>query len=157
MSTIPLGFEKSLLPFLKPHHTHALILGTGGAAAAVQWALEKLNIQFQLVSRKTNTIEENTELKTSLSYDQLSASVIESHTLIINTSPVGMFPIVNESPSIAYEGCHTPCICVEWMWEPFHVGLEPQPMHNGFIWNHALTQDFSGLFISWLTIVAAME
>lgn len=102
-NTDVIGFEKSLLPFLKPHHTHALILGTGGAAAAVQWALEKLNIQFQLVSRKTNTIEENTELKTSLSYDQLSASVIESHTLIINTSPVGMFPIVNESPSIAYE------------------------------------------------------
>lgn len=102
-NTDVIGFEKSLLPFLKPHHTHALILGTGGAAAAVQWVLEKLNIQFQLVSRKTNTIEENTELKTSLSYDQLSASVIESHTLIINTSPVGMFPIVNESPSIAYE------------------------------------------------------
>lgn len=102
-NTDVIGFEKSLLPFLKPHHTHALILGTGGAAAAVQWVLEKLNIQFQLVSRKTNTIEENTELKASLSYDQLSASVIESHTLIINTSPVGMFPIVNESPSIAYE------------------------------------------------------
>ena len=102
-NTDVIGFEKSLLPFLKPHHTHALILGTGGAAAAVQWVLEKLNIQFQLVSRKTNTIEENTELKASLSYDQLSASVIESHTLIINTSPVGMFPIVNESPPIAYE------------------------------------------------------
>ena len=94
-NTDVIGFEKSLLPFLQPHHTHALILGTGGASAAVQWVLQKLNIQFQVVSRKGNA---------SLSYDQLSTSVIESHTLIINTSPLGMFPNVNEAPPIAYEG-----------------------------------------------------
>ena len=113
-NTDVIGFEKSLLPFLEPHHTHALILGTGGAAAAVRWVLQKLNIQFQLVSRKgnaieantleENTLEKNTEMKASLSYDQLAASVIESHTLIINTSPVGMYPNVNEAPPIAYEG-----------------------------------------------------
>ena len=93
-NTDVIGFEKSLLPFLKPHHTHALILGTGGAAAAVQWVLQQLNIQFQLVSRKANN---------GLSYDQLAASVIEKHTLIINTSPLGMFPNVNEAPPIAYD------------------------------------------------------
>ena len=93
-NTDVIGFEKSLLPFLQPHHTHALILGTGGASAAVQWVLEKLKIQFQVVSRKGNA---------NLTYDQLSASVIESHTLIINTSPLGMFPNVNEAPPIAYD------------------------------------------------------
>ena len=102
-NTDVIGFEKSLLPFLKAHHTHALILGTGGASAAVQWVLQKLNIQYQVVSRKSNTIEENTELKASLSYDQLSNSIIESHTLIINTSPLGMFPNVNEAPPIEYD------------------------------------------------------
>ncbi len=102
-NTDVIGFEKSLLPFLKAHHTHALILGTGGASAAVQWVLQKLNIQYQVVSRKSKTIEENTELKASLSYDQLSNSIIESHTLIINTSPLGMFPNVNEAPPIAYD------------------------------------------------------
>lgn len=103
-NTDVIGFEKSLLPFLKPHHTHALILGTGGASAAVQWVLQKLNIQFQIVSRKANAIEANNEMKASLSYDQLAASVIESHTLIINTSPLGMYPNTNEAPPIAYEG-----------------------------------------------------
>ena len=103
-NTDVIGFEKSLLPFLQPHHTHALILGTGGASAAVQWVLQKLNIQFQIVSRRGNAIEENTEMKASLSYDQLAASVIESHTLIINTSPLGMYPNTNEAPPIAYEG-----------------------------------------------------
>ena len=93
-NTDVIGFEKSLLPFLQPHHTHALILGTGGASAAVQWVLQKLNIQFQVVSRKGNA---------NLTYDQLSASVIESHTLIINTSPLGMYPNTNEAPPIAYD------------------------------------------------------
>ena len=50
-NTDVLGFEKSLLPLLKPNHTKALILGTGGAAAAVEWVLQKLSIQYQLVSR----------------------------------------------------------------------------------------------------------
>ena len=103
-NTDVIGFEKSLLPFLKPHHTQALILGTGGASAAVQWVLQKLNIQFQIVSRKGNAIEANNEMKAYLSYDQLAASVIESHTLIINTSPLGMYPNTNEAPPIAYEG-----------------------------------------------------
>ena len=53
-NTDVIGFEKSLLPFLQPHHTHALILGTGGASAAVQWVLQKLNIQFQVVSINGN-------------------------------------------------------------------------------------------------------
>ena len=103
-NTDVIGFEKSLLPFLKPHHTHALILGTGGAAAAVQWVLQKLNIQFQIVSRKANAIEANTEMKSIISYDQLNKSLVEAHTLIINTSPVGMYPNSNEAPPIAYEG-----------------------------------------------------
>ena len=103
-NTDVIGFEKSLLPFLKPHHTQALILGTGGASAAVQWVLQKLKIQFQIVSRKGNAIAANNEMKAYLSYDQLAASVIESHTLIINTSPLGMYPNTNEAPPIAYEG-----------------------------------------------------
>jgi len=93
-NTDVIGFEKSLLPFLQPHHTHALILGTGGASAAVQWVLQKLNIHYQVVSSKGND---------NLNYDQLAASVLESHTLIINTSPLGMFPNLNEAPPIAYD------------------------------------------------------
>ena len=96
-NTDVIGFEKSLLPFLQSHHTHALILGTGGASAAVQWVLQKLNIQYQVVSRKGNAVA-------NLSYEQLTKSIIETHTLIINTSPLGMFPNVNEAPPIAYEG-----------------------------------------------------
>jgi len=112
-NTDVIGFEKSLLPFLQAHHTHALILGTGGASAAVQWVLQQLNIQYQVVSRKSNTqelntikentLELNTEIKYKLSYEQLNKSIIESHTLIINTSPLGMYPNVHEAPPIEYD------------------------------------------------------
>lgn len=94
-NTDVIGFEKSLLPFLKVHHTHALILGTGGAAAAVEWVLQKLNIQYQFVSRSGDG--------NIISYDSLNAETIASHSLIINTSPVGMFPNVNEAPALPYE------------------------------------------------------
>lgn len=102
-NTDVIGFQKSLMPFLKSQHSHALILGTGGAAAAVEWVMQNLNIQYQFVSR--NAIHHNEEANQAnlISYEQLTDSIIEKHTLIINTSPVGMYPNVNEAPVIPYE------------------------------------------------------
>lgn len=89
------GFEQSLLSFLKPHHTKALVLGTGGASAAVKYVLEKLGLAIQFVSREATP--------NSISYQMLDESIISSHTLIINTSPVGMYPTVDDYPAIPFE------------------------------------------------------
>ena len=94
-NTDVIGFEQSLKPFLKPYHTKALILGTGGAAAAVEWVLTKLNIHYQFVSR--------TAKPGVINYSDISPSIMEAHTLIINTSPLGMFPNVSEAPALPYE------------------------------------------------------
>jgi shikimate dehydrogenase len=94
-NTDVIGFEQSLKPFLKSHHTKALILGTGGAAAAVEWVLTKLNIEYQFVSR--------TAKPGTINYYDLSPAIIEAYTLIINTSPLGMYPNVNEAPALPYE------------------------------------------------------
>lgn len=102
-NTDVIGFQKSLMPFLKSHHTHALILGTGGAAAAVEWVMQNLKIQYQFVTRTTLHHNEGVNQSNSIGYDQLSHSIIEQHTLIINTSPVGMYPNVNEAPAIPYD------------------------------------------------------
>ncbi len=99
-NTDVIGFEKSLLPFLKSQHTHALILGTGGAAAAVEWVFKKLKIDYTFVTR--NSKDANGEVK-FVTYDDLTKEVITKHTLIVNTSPVGMFPNVAEFPTIPYE------------------------------------------------------
>lgn len=94
-NTDVIGFEDSLKPFLKPHHNKALLLGTGGAAAAVEWVLGKLNIAYQIVSR-TASVDK-------LAYEQLTPAIVASHTLIINTSPLGMYPNIDNAPSLPYE------------------------------------------------------
>ena len=105
-NTDVIGFEKSLLPLLKPHHTQALILGTGGAAAAVEFVLQKLSIAYQLVSRSK---KENASIFNAavVHYSDLNSDTIRQHTLIINTSPIGMYPNATEAPAIAYEGIGT--------------------------------------------------
>ena len=94
-NTDVIGFEQSLLPFLQPHHQKALIFGTGGAAAAVEWVLKKLGIEYQLVSRTASA--------GCISYASLSPEIIAAHTLLIHTSPLGMFPNVDEAPDLPYE------------------------------------------------------
>ena len=95
-NTDVIGFENSLLPLLKTHHIHALILGNGGAAEAVRFVLQKLNISYRTVSRK---IHEGSHL----TYADLDEAIIKENKLIINTTPVGTFPNVNECPAIPYQ------------------------------------------------------
>jgi shikimate dehydrogenase len=83
------------LPQLQPHHLHALILGTGGASRAVAYVLIKLGITFHFISRNKT---ENT-----ISYEELTEEDIQESKLIINTSPVGMYPNVDVCPEIPYE------------------------------------------------------
>ncbi len=88
------GFMKSLFPLLEKQHTQALILGTGGAAKAVAHALHSLGIEFKMVSRHPSS--------TQLTYDDLNAEIMAAHYLIINCTPLGTFPNVNETPKIPY-------------------------------------------------------
>lgn len=94
-NTDVLGFQQSLLKQLQPQHTHALILGTGGAAKAVAFALQQLQLSYQVVSRKSGP--------NAISYDDLLEEVVAQHTLIINTTPLGTYPNVNEAPPIPYQ------------------------------------------------------
>lgn len=91
------GFERSLSPKLKSSHTHALVLGTGGSAAAVEYVLEKLSIDFLFVSR--NKSSDNN----IISYKDLNKAILSKYTLIINTTPVGMYPGIDTYPGIPYE------------------------------------------------------
>lgn len=101
-NTDVIGFEKSLLPFLKPHHTHALILGTGGAAVAVEWVLQKLSIQYLFVTREPN-LSKKIDQQLMINYNSLTSDLLNQYTLIINTSPIGMYPNLEQAPAIPYE------------------------------------------------------
>lgn len=89
------GFEHSLKPLLKAYHTKALVLGNGGASKAVQYVLRKLQISYQIVSR--------THRENMLSYEQISSPIMAEHLLIINTTPLGMHPHLQEFPAIMYD------------------------------------------------------
>jgi shikimate dehydrogenase len=91
-----IGFELSFLPLLKPHHQKALVLGTGGASKAVQYVLNKLNIPFLVISRN-----ENIKLGI-INYNLVTKEVIDEYNIIINCTPVGMYPNENEFPAIPY-------------------------------------------------------
>lgn len=92
------GFEKSFTPFLKPFQAKALILGTGGASNAIAFVLKKLNIQFLKVSRKQEGSDSSV-----ISYEDISQETMQQFQIIINTTPVGTFPNINECPNLPYE------------------------------------------------------
>ena len=98
-NTDVLGFEQSLLMHLQPHHKKALILGTGGAGKAVEYVLKKRNIRYRYVSRMPSV--------NHLSYLQVTPAVLAEYTLIINSTPLGMYPNITQAPPIPY-GALTP-------------------------------------------------
>ncbi len=97
-NTDTIGFEQTLKKKLKPSHRKALVLGTGGAAKAVSYVLSTLNIEPLSVSRGKGSAITN-----SITYEALTEDIIRAHTLIINTTPLGMFPEINQAPPIPYE------------------------------------------------------
>ena len=101
------GFEKSITPLLHAHHNKALILGNGGASQAVRFILQKLNISFQMVSRAKESENENeseSENENVLLYADLTPLLISEFKLIINTTPLGMYPNLESCPDLPYEG-----------------------------------------------------
>lgn len=97
-NTDVVGFERSFVSLLMPHHNKALVLGSGGAAKAVLFVLKKLGIPFINVSRSPQADSKQ------MSYSNLHPSIIREHTIIINTTPLGMSPFVDEAPAIPYDG-----------------------------------------------------
>ncbi|HSF46368.1 MAG TPA: shikimate dehydrogenase [Chitinophagaceae bacterium] len=94
-NTDVLGFDRSLSKKLRPVNDKALVLGTGGAAKAVCYVLRQRNIPFWQVSRKPK--------EGIISYADVTHAMIEEHRLLINTTPLGMYPNTNECPALPYE------------------------------------------------------
>ncbi len=91
-----LGFLESIKPNLKEHHRKAIILGSGGSSAAVAYALNKLNIEYTIVSRNPNETNQ-------INYQDVDKKLLKGHKLIINTTPLGMHPNNSSYPNIPYE------------------------------------------------------
>ncbi len=90
------GYKESFIKHLKPYHTKALILGTGGASSAVEFVLKKLHIDYIFVSRKKDAS------KNIAGYADVNEALLQEYKIIINTTPLGTYPDVNDAPNIPY-------------------------------------------------------
>lgn len=89
------GFKKSIKPFLTKNHTKALILGTGGASKAVAFVFGELGIKFKFVSRRPG--------KNRLQYTDLNEKTMKEYTVLVNCTPLGTYPNIEEKPNIPYQ------------------------------------------------------
>lgn len=109
------GFYHSLKPLLKFHHKRALILGTGGASKAIEYALKKLGLKYTFVSR--------TKDEDNLLYSELTEQIMAKYTVIINTTPVGTFPNTEEMPEIPLEHISERHIVYDLIYNPDETTL----------------------------------
>ena len=105
-----IGFRDSIAPLLSPSKHNALIIGTGGASHAICRALSELGVRWSHVSRKRN--------EGVYCYEDLTIDIIRDHDIIINCSPVGMFPHVDEAPNIPYEGITSRHLLYDLIYNP---------------------------------------
>lgn len=109
-NTDVIGFRESIRPLLLPHHTRALVLGTGGASLAVKYALRQLGIEPLSVSRSSR--------EGVITYDDLDATVMSDHTVIVNCTPLGTFPRVDDCAPIPYHLLTTRHLLFDLVYNP---------------------------------------
>ena len=109
-NTDAIGFENSIRPYLKPSHRKALILGTGGASKAIGYVLQKCGLETQLVSRTSSANQ--------LSYEELLPEHLEEYTVIVNCTPLGMYPAIDGFPPIPYEAIGSGHLLYDVVYKP---------------------------------------
>ena len=117
------AFSNSIRPKLKSHHECALILGSGGASKAVRVALEDLGIDYLVVSRHKKGNE--------IGYEEVGEEAIEGHHIIINTTPLGMFPNLNEDPPIPYDSITPKHLLFDLIYNPEKTRFLQQGEEHG--------------------------
>ena len=108
-NTDVLGFEESFLKEKQSHHNRALVLGTGGASVAVQYVLRKLHIPFALVSRQPGY---------DFPYSELNSEILQSHNIIINTTPLGTYPDIDTCADLPYGFITPQHYCYDLVYNP---------------------------------------
>ena len=94
-----IGFRSSILPHLQAHDRRALVLGTGGVSKAVQYALRQMGIDYTLVSRQLAMGDG----QLAMGYGELTKQVMDAHTIVVNCTPLGMYPDIESLPDIPYQ------------------------------------------------------
>ncbi len=136
------GFSDSLRPLLvEGLHRQALILGTGGAAKAVAHALDSMGITYTLVSRTANP--------GVITYDDITPELLREHLLVVNCTPVGMYPNVNECPALPYEAITSDHIFYDLLYNPDRTLFMKKAAEAGATVKNGLEMLLLQAFVAW--------
>lgn len=136
-----IGFTDSLSPLLTPEMKHALVLGTGGASKAVMQALRKLGISATLVSR--------TPSEGRYTYSDLTPEIMAENLLIINTTPLGMYPHMDECPDIPYDQLTPAHLCYDLLYNPDVTLFMRKAAEHGAATKNGLEMLLLQAFAAW--------
>jgi shikimate dehydrogenase len=136
-----IGFTRSIQPLLTGKHKGALVLGSGGAAKAVCCGLEDLGVTPLVVSR--------TKREGVITYDELTPDVMQAHKVIVNTTPLGMYPHVDECPAIPYDLITPDFLAYDLLYNPDVTLFMKRCAEHGAVTKNGLEMLLLQAFESW--------
>ena len=136
-----IGFTQSIEPMLEPYHKKALILGTGGASKAIAFGLKSLGLDSVFVSRyeRPNTIQ----------YERITPEVVKEYNVIVNCTPLGMFPKTEECPLLPYEALDERNILYDLIYNPDETLFMRRGAEHGAAVKNGLEMLLLQAFASW--------
>ena len=136
-----IGFTQSIEPLIKEDHKKALVLGTGGAAKAIHYGLKSLGVESICVSRykRPNTIQ----------YEDITPAIIKEYNVIVNCTPLGMYPKVDECPKLPYESMDHHNLLYDLIYNPDETLFMKKGAQMGAIVKNGLEMLLLQAFASW--------
>lgn len=136
-----IGFTKSIEPLLERYHKKALILGTGGASKAISYGLKSLGLKVVFVSRykRPGTIQ----------YESITPDVIREYNVIVNCTPVGMYPHTDECPPLPYEAMDSHTLLYDLIYNPDETLFMRRGAERGATVKNGLEMLLLQAFASW--------
>lgn len=136
-----IGFTKSIEPLLKKHHKKALILGTGGASKAIDYGLRSLGLETVFVSRY--------ERPDTIQYIKITPDIVKEYNVIINCTPCGMFPHIDECPQLPYEALDDRNLLYDLIYNPDQTLFMQKGKKYGATVKNGLEMLLLQAFASW--------
>ncbi len=136
-----IGFTKSIEPMLEKHHKKALILGTGGASKAINYGLKSLGLETVFVSRY--------ERPGTIQYESITPEVVKEYNVIVNCTPLGMYPQSDVCPKLPYEALDSHNILYDLIYNPDQTLFMKNGLAHGAQVKNGLEMLLLQAFASW--------
>lgn len=136
-----IGFTQSIEPMLEPFHKKALILGTGGASKAISYGLQSLGLETVYVSRY--------QRPDTICYEDITPDVVKEYNVIVNCTPLGMYPKTEECPQLPYEALDEKNILYDLIYNPDETLFMKKGEERGASVKNGLEMLLLQAFASW--------